>query len=342
MASHKARTLAEELGVDLHRVVPKERWGISVEDVRRHDQAAKLKSAPCAIIASSISTTARAQQRPKKRKRAEASKEHLGEAENAVLDLGEAEGDPLLLNGNCVRVKWPVDGEHALLELDGLVRWLPQRAKEGRTRVYEITFDDGDVMLTKLVGKLEFTVTESGRKPGRTWSNRESEALLLRKQARVQEADASIAVSFGRSIHSITSRYRVLSNPAYTPPSGAALGGSGHSGARVGWRGVVAKVLQEFPEQQGSLGEIYTSLEKLPELIGALDRTIYPGTKTTTKWQQRVMQCCCVHPEFCVVHSSRKAAKTVYRYNATLAPSIRTKLIKKKDTTLDYIKAFRK
>ncbi|KAK3267942.1 hypothetical protein CYMTET_23529 [Cymbomonas tetramitiformis] len=83
-----------------------------------------------------------------------------------VEDVG---GDPLLVDGNRVRVTWPMeDGTRA--EVGGAVRWLAERAAQGRKRVYEVAFDDGDV------GKVAFTVTGSEYKAGRWWTKREEEA----------------------------------------------------------------------------------------------------------------------------------------------------------------------
>eukprot|EP00854_Cymbomonas_tetramitiformis_P003662 gene3662-4597_t len=60
--------------------------------------------------------------------------------------------DPLTMDGRRIRVTWPMV-DAAPSEFSGVVRWLPQRATDGRKRTYEILFDDGDRRLTRLLGR---------------------------------------------------------------------------------------------------------------------------------------------------------------------------------------------
>eukprot|EP00854_Cymbomonas_tetramitiformis_P016029 gene16029-19011_t len=281
-ATNGARKLAEALGVDLREVAPRvPRPGafVDTQDVRRHTQPATCQPEVCAPGAEA--TTVRTQQPAVKKRRGKAIVQE-GPSEAAggapAPESSPAEdvcGDPLLLDGNRVRVKWPMeDGTWA--ELDGAVQWLAERAAAGRKRVYEVAFDDGDVRWTRLVGKVAFTVTGSGYKAGRLWTRREDEAMSRRKRAKLAEGNASIGVSLGRSADALLYRSRMISCPEYAPQSGTT---HAPTGMKVGWRRVVTKAMQGLPERQGTMSEIYAAVEKLPDVIGALDTAIHPGTK---------------------------------------------------------------
>ncbi|KAK3289355.1 hypothetical protein CYMTET_3207 [Cymbomonas tetramitiformis] len=167
-ATNGARKLAEALGVDLREVAPRvPRPGafVDTQDVRRHAQRATCQPEVCAPGAEA--TTVRTQQPAVKKRRGKAAAPE-GPSEAAgwapAPESSPAEDvcrDPLLLDGNRVRVKWPLeDGMWA--EVGGAVRWLAEGAAAGRKRVYEVAFDDGDARRTRLVGKVAFTVTGSG------------------------------------------------------------------------------------------------------------------------------------------------------------------------------------
>ncbi|KAK3277870.1 hypothetical protein CYMTET_14146 [Cymbomonas tetramitiformis] len=246
--------------------------------------------------------------------------------------------DPLLMDGNRVRVTWPMEDGTAS-EFNGVVRWVPQRASQGRSRVYKVEFDDGDVRLTRLVGRVAFTVIESDYIAGRHWTEQEENALLLRKKTNVLgETWASLGVSFGRSSGAVHRRWQCLSDPAYMPQSGA---GNRHTGCRIGWRKVLSKVLQGFPEQQSSLSQILRTVKELPEVIGRLDTSLSPGEKTVCAWNRRVAECLCHSPEFVRI-SNRKKGGSVYKYFHIERPIPRPKAKKRTDMSMNYVKAFRK
>eukprot|EP00854_Cymbomonas_tetramitiformis_P012856 gene12856-15192_t len=332
-ATNGARKLADELGVDLREVAPRvPRPGafVDTQDVRSHAQPATCQAAvPCAR-----------QPAVKKRRREAMSPEvpqktAAGEPESSQAeDVG---GDPLLVDGNWVRVTWPMeDGTRA--KVGGAVRWLAERAAQGRKRVYEVVFDDGDVRWARLVGKVAFMVTGSGYKAGRLWTKREEEAMMQRRRAMPQEELASIAMSLGRSTQATIHRYRKLQDPGYAPSSGS----SGiHTGVRVGWRRVVAKAMQGLTEQKGAIWEIYAAVEKLPDVIGALDTSIVSGKKSQIHWQYRILRTLNTYPEFVRI-SSKRSRKSAYRYDATRAQPAKSKAKGKTDKSLNYIKAFRK
>ncbi|KAK3241809.1 hypothetical protein CYMTET_48458 [Cymbomonas tetramitiformis] len=60
---------------------------------------------------------------------------------------------PQWVDGSRVRVVWPME-DGTWPEFAGVVRRLPGRIAEGRKRVYEVAFDDGDVRQTQLAGKV--------------------------------------------------------------------------------------------------------------------------------------------------------------------------------------------
>ncbi|KAK3266505.1 hypothetical protein CYMTET_24880 [Cymbomonas tetramitiformis] len=172
----------------------------------------------------------------------------------------DANKDPLLVDGNRVRVKWPMeDGTWA--ELDGVVRWLPERAAAGRKRVYEVVFSDGDVRLTRLLGKVVYMVMSSEYMPTFRWTIREERALKRRRHSK--EEYASIAVSLGRSVSSITQRFRKINVPDHTPRKK-------QRGVRTGVKaelcGAVATAMSEVSEPQKAMSQIQTVVEKLPEV----------------------------------------------------------------------------
>ncbi|KAK3265848.1 hypothetical protein CYMTET_25501 [Cymbomonas tetramitiformis] len=328
-ATNGAIKLAEQLGVDLLKVIPMRHW-IGVDDVHRYAQAAQPTSTTSDLMSPSTPLIGQ----PKKRRRVKA-------AEPAGEERPHAGGDPMLVDGNHVRVTWPlVDGTSS--DFTGVVRWLPQRAVLGRKRVYEITFDDGDVRMTQLLGKVPFVVTESGYKAGRFWT--ESESSVLARISR-NERPASVAVSLGRSRSAITTRHTQIFNPAYAALSGV----KGGRNDRVGWRGLLAKAMLSLPEQQGTLREIYSAMEMLPGLVGKLDSSVQTGSKSLCRWQHRVISTLSVarNREFERIVHSNQSQQSVYRYNARNVPSLVSKnkqkeKKQKEKKMLDYIKAFRK
>ncbi|KAK3232882.1 hypothetical protein CYMTET_56787 [Cymbomonas tetramitiformis] len=92
-------------------------------------------------LAEALGVDLREQPAVKKRRGKAAAPEGPSEAAGRapapeISPVEEVCGDPLLLDGNRVRVKCPMeDGTWA--ELGGAVRWLAERAAAGRKRVYE-------------------------------------------------------------------------------------------------------------------------------------------------------------------------------------------------------------
>ena len=230
-ATTGAKRLAAQLGLAIGDVKPSSVL-VTTADVHRHHAQLTGEEA----TASATVRPAPIKKKSKKRQQRgtagpqlqSASAESRLQEEKLIskpdLEAEEEDGnlDPLLLDGNRLRVHWPLQGG-ACSEVAGAVRWLPERAALGRTRTYRIEFDDGDAMLTALVDKVAFTVTQGNRTAPLKWTAREERAVVKRRRAaRVgTEVWASIGRSVGRSGGAVAARFALLTDPSFTPASGA-------------------------------------------------------------------------------------------------------------------------
>ena len=169
-------------------------------------------------------------------------------------------GDPYLLNGNTATIRWPLDNG-SVPSFTGTIRY----ARPGRKRCYEVAFEDGDVRLSALIGKRMYMVTASDHLPGPKWTERERQALFKRCLATPHaEPTKSIACSLARSETAVSSHRRKYSSADYERPSGAS---HATTGFKIGYRKRLQEVMLSLPDQRGTLSQIWTEFERLPQVF---------------------------------------------------------------------------
>ena len=115
-----------------------------------------------------------------------------------------------------------------------------------------------------LISKRAYSVTQSDYVSGRKWTERERQALIKRHLATPHaESKKSIACSFGKTLKVIQSQIPILCDPTCTKPSGTS---SANTGFKIGYRRLLPKIMLTLPDQQGTVSQIYTAFEQLPQV----------------------------------------------------------------------------
>ena len=82
-------------------------------------------------------------------------------------------------------------------------------------------------------------------------------------------------------------------------------------------------------------------MQRLPEVIGALDNRVYPGGKTRLVWHMNITKALSRHPEF-VCLARHGGGQSVFQYDSNHRPHAKRRQKRKTDKSLNYVKAFRK
>lgn len=142
--------------------------------------------------------------------------------------------DPLLLNGNTIRIKWGnyTTGERRLRWRTGTVRYRPQQGRNASQRVYLVEFQrrpntprmaKGPRLRKMRPEKLfererMLEVQSTTHVPGHHWTEEEEAALVQR--VKMGEARSSVAVALGRSKNSVGHKFGMLTDLNYAHSAG--------------------------------------------------------------------------------------------------------------------------